>query len=135
MCKEVFLKKTIAKTSNKMHIYTHITCTHTHTHTHTSYIKATNRLQYLHYTPSHPEPSQALRLCCICSIGKDSVKYSFEMKSWFLNRRYPRKLEEIEMKKVVFLIQRIDQKKATKKGVPLVIKFYQYIWSELNRIL
>ena len=57
------------------------------------------------------------------------------MKSWFLNRRYPRKLEEIEMKKVVFLIQKIDQKKATKKGVPLVIKFYQYIWSELNRIL
>lgn len=50
----------------------------------------TDRHQYLHYTPPHPERTkrsilygQALRLCCICSVQKDFVKHSCKMKSWF----------------------------------------------------
>ena len=39
------------------------------------------------------------------------------MKSWFLNRRYPQEVVEIEIKKILFLIQRVDQKKSAKNGV------------------
>ena len=72
------------------------------------YVKPTGTHQYLDYTSSRPEHAkksiaygQTLRLCRICSFETDFVKRKNEMKSWFLKRGYPEKLNN-EMKKVKF---------------------------------
>ena len=71
--------------------------------------KATDRHQYLHYTSSHPyhtKPSivysQVLRVSRIYSFENDFIRHCNEMKSWFLNRVYPKTLIHTEVNKVKF---------------------------------
>ena len=56
------------------------------------------------------------------------------MKSWFLNRVYPQKLLESEMKKVKFSIQRFGQRKTAKKEVSLVVTYHPLLKS-LSKII
>ena len=94
------------------------------------HIKATDRHQYLHYTSSHPHHtkrsivySQALRVSRICSFEEDFKRHRNQMKLWFLNRGYPKRLIDTEVEKVKFPCT--SRKRDTKmKGIPLVITYH-----------
>ena len=71
------------------------------------FVKSTDLHQFLHYTFSHPERtkhsivfSQALRVSRICFYEFNFVRHLSNMKSWFLERRYPSYKVESETKKV-----------------------------------
>ena len=73
------------------------------------HIKATDRHQYLHYQSSNPHHtkrsivySQALRVSRICSIEEGFERHRNQMKLWFLNRGYPKRLIDTEVEKVKF---------------------------------
>ena len=94
------------------------------------HIKATDRNQYLHYTSSHPYHtkrsivySQALRVSRIFSFENDFIRHRNEMKSWFLNRGYPKTLLDTEFNKVKFSNSSGDKKTKT-NGIPLVITYH-----------
>ena len=91
------------------------------------HIKATHRHQYLHYTlspPCHTKRSivysQALRVGRIRSFENDFIRHRNEIKSWFLNRAYPKALIDTEINKVKFPNTSGDKKTKT-NGIPLVI--------------
>ena len=74
------------------------------------HIKATDRRQYLHYTSPHPYQAkrsivycQALQVSRICSFKNDFIRHRNEMKSWFLNKDYPKTLKDTGVSKVKFL--------------------------------
>ena len=94
------------------------------------HIKVTDHHQYLHYTSSHPHHtkrsivySQALRVSRICSFEEDFKRHRNQMKLWFLNRGYPKRLIDTEVEKVKFPCT--SRKRDTKmKGIPLVITYH-----------
>ena len=72
-------------------------------------IKPTDRHSYFHYSFSHPEHTkryivfkQTLRVSRICSREKEFGNHCLQMRSWFMKRKYPQKLIDIEMKKDFF---------------------------------
>ena len=78
------------------------------------YIKATN----LHYSSSHPGHtkrstvfSQTLRVSRMCSREKGFQDHCLQMRSWFLKRKYPEKLIDNEIKKVIFFSANLQNKK------------------------
>ena len=94
------------------------------------HIKATDRNQYLHYTSSHPYHtkrsivySQALRVSRIFSFENDFIRHRNEMKSWFLNRGYPKTLLDTDVKKVKFCNTSGDKKTKTNR-ILLVITYH-----------
>ena len=69
------------------------------------YMKPTDRHQFLHYLPSHPEHtkraiaySQPLRVNRLCSSEKDFNYHKLNMKEWFIKRGYPKSVIDKEMK-------------------------------------
>ena len=83
----------------------------------TAHVKPTDRHQYLHYVSSHIEHSKrsivfSKTLCIsrICSPGKH-FRDHFQMRSWFMKRKYPEKLIDNEMKKVRFFPVNLQNKK------------------------
>ena len=94
------------------------------------HIKASDRHQYLDYTSSHPHHtkrsivySQALRVSRICSFEEDFERHRNQMKLWFLNSGYPKRLIDKEVEKVKF--PRTSRKRDTKmKGILLVITYH-----------
>ena len=94
------------------------------------HVKSTDRHQYLHYTPSHPEHtkqlivfSQSLRVSRICSQAEDFRKHATEMRSWFYKRGYPKGLVEKETGKVKFSGY-TRKNKREKKGISFVITYH-----------
>ena len=77
--------------------------------------------------------SQALRISRLCSLEEDFRKHCSELKSWLLNRNYPSKFIDTEMKKVKFNYR---SKKSDKKetGVPFVLTFHPSL-KNLNKII
>ena len=71
--------------------------------------KSTDCCQYLHCSSSHPDHiknfiiyCQLSRLSNICTYEKDIDKHALNMKSWFLERGYSKKVIDSEMGKVKF---------------------------------
>ena len=93
------------------------------------HIKATDGHQYLHYTsqPYHTKPvivySQALRVSRICLFKNDFIRHWNEIKSWFMNRGYPKTLIDTEVSKVKFLNTSGDKRTKTNE-IPLVITYH-----------
>ena len=99
----------------------------------TVHVKPTDRHQCLHYSSSHSEHtkisivfSQTLHVSRICSHEKDFRVYCFQMRSWFLKRKYPKK-------KVRFFPANLQNKKR-KKGVPFVVTYHP-ILNSLSKII
>ena len=85
-------------------------------------VKPSDRHQYLHYSPLHPEHtkksivfSQTVRVDRICSREKDFRNHCLQMRSWFMKRKYPEKLINNEMKKVRFFLANLQNKKREKQ--------------------
>ena len=104
------------------------------------YVKPKNTHEYLDYTSSHREHpkksivySQTLRLCWICSFETYFLKRMNEMKSWFLKRGYPERLEK-EMKNVKFNPSRFIGTHNSKNDVPLVV-IYHPLLKSLSKII
>ena len=72
---------------------------------------------------------QLLRLSRICSEEKDFEKHICEMKSWFSQRGYLRKLIETETSEVKFSGQRVFHRTKVEKGVPLVVTYHPLLKS------
>ena len=73
------------------------------------HIKATDRHQHLHCTSSHPYHtkrsivySHSPQVSRICSFENDFIRHRNEMKSWFLNKDYPKTLLDAEVNNVKF---------------------------------
>ena len=82
------------------------------------HIKSTDRHQYLHYTLSHPHHtkksivySQALRVSQICSFEENFKRSRNQMKLWFLNMGYPKRLIDTKVEKVKFPCTTRNEKK------------------------
>ena len=95
----------------------------------TVHVKSTDRHQYLHYSFLHPEHtkrsivfSQTLRVSRICSREKNFRDHRLQMRSWFLKRKYPKKL-----------IDNLQNKKR-EKGVPFVVTYIP-ILNSLSKII
>ena len=104
------------------------------------HVKSTDRHQYLHYTPSHPEHtkqlivfSQSLRVSRICCQAEDFRKHTTEMRSWFYKRGYPKGLVEKEMGKVKFSGY-TRKSKREKKGISFVITYHPSL-KNIGRII
>ena len=73
------------------------------------YAKSTDCHQYLHCSSAHPDHlknsiiySQALRLSNICTYERDFQRHALDMKKWFLERGYSKKMIDSQMAKVKF---------------------------------
>ena len=94
------------------------------------YTKSTDCHQYLHCSSAHPDHlknsiiySQALRLSNICTYERDFQRHALDMKSWFLERGYSKKMIDSQMAKVKFGQKKSrDLKSIT--GVPFVITYH-----------
>ena len=106
------------------------------------HVKYTDRHQFLHYTPSHPDHtkrsiiySQALRISRICSNKSDFLKHLENMKSWFKVRGYPSKLIEQEMEKVKFFLNgTVVRQRDPRKGVPFVLTYHP-LFKSMGKII
>ena len=102
--------------------------------------KATDRHQYLHYTSSQPHHtkrsiaySQALRVSRICPFEEDFKRHGNQMKLWFLNRGYLKRLIDTEVEKIKFSCT--SRKRDTKiKRIPLVITYHPLLKEFANVI-
>ena len=73
------------------------------------YVKTNDFHQYLHYLSVHPNHtkqsvvfSQNLCINRLLYYEENFTKYKANMKSWFLKRKYPEKLNSTEMDRVKF---------------------------------
>ena len=106
----------------------------------TVHVKPTYRHQYFHYSFSHPEHtkrsfvfSQTLRVSRICSRVKDFPDHCLQLRSWFLKRKYRKKLIDNEMRKVRFFPANLQNEKR-EKGVPFVVTYIP-ILNSLSKII
>ena len=93
--------------------------------------KSTDCCQYLHCSSSHPDHiknfiiySQTARLSNICTYEKDIDKHALNMKSWFLERGYSKKVIDSEMGKVKFSQRLKAGSKQAGVGVPFVVTYH-----------
>ena len=77
--------------------------------------------------------SQTLKISRLCSEENDFKNYKSQIKSWFLEREYPEKLIENEMKKVKFCKEGIKKAKGV-KGIPIVATYHPQ-FKNLERII
>ena len=89
--------------------------------------KSTDCHQYLHCSSAHPDHlknsiiySQALRLSNICTYERDFQRHALDMKKWFLEREYSKKMIDSQMAKVKFGQKKSRELKSV-TGVPFVI--------------
>ena len=100
------------------------------------HIKATEKHQYLHYTPAHPDHtkrsivfSQALRVSRICSNKTDFERHLNNMESWLQARCYPKHLVQKEMRKVRFNKENSNTKQSKSKRVTFVVTYHPLLKS------
>ena len=94
------------------------------------YTKSTDCHQYLNCSSAHLDHlkcfiiySQALRLSNIYTYERDFQRHALDMKWWFLERGYPKKMIDSQMEKVKFGKKKSwELKSAT--GVPFVITYH-----------
>ena len=94
------------------------------------YPKRTDCHQYLHCSAPHPDHlknsiiySQALRLSNILTYERDIQRHALDMKSWFLERGYSKKIIDSQMAKVKFGKKKRRGLKAV-TGLPFVITYH-----------
>jgi len=97
------------------------------------FCKPTDCHQFLHYDSCHPKHtktstvySQGLRLRKICSQDENFEINLSNLKGWFVNRGYPSKVVENELKKVKQLSRNdlfITRQRESKNAVPFVVDF------------
>ena len=94
------------------------------------YPKRTDCHQYLHCSAPHQDHlknsiiySQALRLSNILTYERDIQRHALDMKSWFLERGYSKKMIDSQMAKVKFGKKKSRGLKAV-TGLPFVITYH-----------
>ena len=94
------------------------------------YTKSTDCHQYLHCSSAHPDHlknsiiySQALRLSNICTYERYFQRHALDMKSWFLERGYSKKMIDSQMEKVKFGQKKSRELKSV-TGVPFVTAYH-----------
>ena len=94
------------------------------------YTKSPDCHQYLHLSLTHLDHikssiiySQALRLNNICTYERDFQRHELDVKSWFLDRGYSKKMIDSQMERVKFGQKKCwELKSAT--GVSFVITYH-----------